>query len=91
MNQSPLDRRLRWRAFLSRHARHDARYQTLVEQLPVVVYHYTEGLPFDYVSPNVEAVLGHPAAAYIADSRLWHRTIHPDDRERMEEAWRRGR
>jgi PAS domain S-box-containing protein len=91
MNQSPLDRRLRWRAFLDRRARHDARYQTLVEQLPVVVYHYTEGLPFDYVSPNVEKVLGHPAADYMADSRLWHRTIHPDDRERMEGAWHRGR
>lgn len=91
MNQSPLDRRLRWRAFLGSRARHDARYQTLVEQMPVVVYHYTEGLPFNYVSPNVEAVLGHPAAAYIADSRLWHRTIHPDDREGMEEAWRQGR
>jgi adenylate cyclase len=71
--------------------RADARYRALVEQLPVVVYHYTEGLPLDYVSPNIEALLGRPAEAYLADHRLWHRTIHPDDRERMEAAWWQGR
>ncbi len=74
-----------------RRQRADARYRALVEQLPVVVYHYTEGAPLDYVSPNIEGLLGRPSEAYLADHRLWHRTIHPDDRERMEAAWWRAR
>jgi PAS domain S-box-containing protein len=69
----------------------EARYRTLIEGLPVVAYHYTEGSPVDYLSPNVEGLLGYPAEAYVSDHQLWHRTIHPDDRERMEGEWHRGR
>ena len=69
----------------------DERYRDILEQLPVVVYHYTEGEPLDYVSPNVLQLLGRPAEDYLADHTLWHRTIHPDDRERMEAAWWRAR
>ena len=64
-----------------------ARYRSLVEHLPVVVYHYTEPGASYYVSPNIEEILGYPATAYLQDPTLWHRTIHPDDDHRMRDAW----
>ena len=64
------------------------RYRALVEQLPVVVYHYAQSGASIYVSPNVEELLGLPASALATDHTLWHRLLHPDDIERMQEAWR---
>jgi len=68
----------------------EARYQALVEQLPAVVYVDShDGRPRSiYVSPNSEAILGHPAEGYRDDTTLWPRTMHPDDRDRVLEAWR---
>jgi PAS domain S-box-containing protein len=63
------------------------RYRALVEQLPVVVYHYAQSGASIYVSPNVEDLLGLPAPAFAADHTLWHRLLHQDDIERMQEAW----
>src|SRR4029077_18345817 len=63
------------------------RYRALVEQLPVVVYHYAQSGASIYVSPNVEDLLGLPASAFTADHTLWHRLLHPDDVERMQDAW----
>ena len=67
--------------------RSQARYRSLVEHLPVVVYHYTEPGASYYVSPNIEEILGYPASAYLEDQTLWHRTIHPDDDQMMRDAW----
>ena len=63
------------------------RYRALVEQLPIVVYHYAQSGASIYVSPNVEDLLGLPATALAADHTLWHRLLHQDDIERMQEAW----
>ena len=74
------------------------RTRDLVEQLPVVVYVDTDDLHGSsslYISPNVERVIGYPASAVMADPDLWDRSIHEDDRARVdqiwEEAWTRGR
>lgn len=64
----------------------EARYQTLVEHLPVAVYHYKDG-GASYLSPTIEDILGYPASAYLEDKTLWHRTIHPDDDAQMRAAW----
>src|SRR5258707_6785836 len=47
----------------------EARYRLLVEQLPVVPYMAETGAEGEwlYVSPRIEAMLGFPAAAWIAD------------------------
>ena len=70
----------------------EARYRTLVEQLPAVVYIMANDptLLCLYVSPQSESMLGYPPPAYIADAELWTRTIHPEDRERATAEWARA-
>ena len=66
------------------------RTRDLVEQLPVVVYVDTDDLHGSsslYISPNVERVIGYPASAVMADPDLWDRSIHEDDRARVDETW----
>jgi diguanylate cyclase (GGDEF)-like protein/PAS domain S-box-containing protein len=57
----------------------EARYRSLVEQIPAVVYadHGDDTL---YVSPQIEEILGVTPQAYVEDSDLWLRMVHPDDR-----------
>jgi diguanylate cyclase (GGDEF)-like protein/PAS domain S-box-containing protein len=75
----------------------EARWRHLVEHAPVVTY----VAAFDaigtltYVSPQVEALLGHPPAAFLAGQDperggLWERLIHPDDRPRVLDATARA-
>ena len=40
-----------------------------------------------YVSPALEVIWGRPAAEFLADARLWEKTIHPDDQRRVHEAY----
>ena len=61
----------------------EAKYRALVERQPGVVYLAEPGAEgrWHYVSPQIEAMLGHPADAWLADATLWARSIHPEDRE----------
>jgi PAS domain S-box-containing protein len=61
----------------------EARYRLLVEQLPVVPYMAEPSAEGEwlYVSPRIEAMLGFPAAAWIADRNLWFQRVHPQDRD----------
>jgi PAS domain S-box-containing protein len=64
----------------------EAKYRTLVEQLPAVTYitTLTEGGDLFYVSPQIETLLGFPPEEWRAeDMETWKRQIHPDDRERV--------
>jgi PAS domain S-box-containing protein len=58
-------------------------YRRLVERLPVIVYasELGEHGAWHYVSPQVEEILGYTAEEFKADSGLWARLLHPDDRE----------
>src|SRR5215204_3362943 len=66
----------------------EARYRTLVEQIPAVTY-VQEPIESDnpkavtYMSPRYETVLGYPREAEILDEEHWLRTLHPEDRERV--------
>ncbi|MCD6029700.1 MAG: sensor hybrid histidine kinase [Thermomicrobiales bacterium] len=63
----------------------EARYRTLVEQIPAAVYvdaGEALGTP-RYVSPRIQALLGYSPQEWVADPDLWIRAIHPDDRERI--------
>jgi PAS domain S-box-containing protein len=66
----------------------EARYRTLVEQIPAVTY-VQEPIDSDtpkavtYMSPQYEAMLGYPAETEILDEEHWLRVLHPDDRERV--------
>ena len=63
----------------------EARYRTLVEQIPAVTYVQE---PFGdkrvtYVSPQTESVFGYPADRELLDPGHWLNIMHPDDRERV--------
>ncbi len=63
----------------------EARYRTLVEQIPAAVYvdpGDALGSPV-YVSPQVEALLGYSPEEWLSDPDLWARSLHPDDSERI--------
>jgi PAS domain S-box-containing protein len=63
----------------------EARYRTLVEQIPAAVYVDPAGAlgsPL-YVSPRVETLLGYRPDEWLAASNLWVERIHPEDRQRV--------
>ncbi|QEC49625.1 EAL domain-containing protein [Baekduia soli] len=74
----------------------EARFRGLVENIPAVAYvaDWDEQGTLQYVSPQIERLLGYPAEDFLADQELWYRCIHPDDRERVRaqerEAWATG-
>jgi PAS domain S-box-containing protein/putative nucleotidyltransferase with HDIG domain len=63
----------------------EARYRTLVEQLPVVVYVN----PADavgstvYVSPQIKDFLGYTQEEWLQDPAFWEKALHPEDRARI--------
>jgi PAS domain S-box-containing protein len=63
----------------------EIRYRTLVEHLPLVTYisPADESVGNLYVSPQVEALLGYPAASWIENPGLLHEAVHPEDLERV--------
>ena len=63
----------------------ERRYRALVEQVPAIVYTAGFGVDgaWDFVSPHVERLLGHPAHEWTGNSALWYASIHPDDRDRV--------
>ncbi|HWP42244.1 MAG TPA: ATP-binding protein [Blastocatellia bacterium] len=60
------------------------RYQTLVEQIPVVIFmaYLDRGVGEAYVSPYIEALLGFSQEEWLSDPVRWYRQIHPEDKER---------
>jgi PAS domain S-box-containing protein len=54
----------------------------LVEGLPLVMYIESEGR-LTYISPQIEALLGYPLAAWHSEPNLWRDALHPQDRERV--------
>ncbi|MGQ0605290.1 MAG: PAS domain-containing protein, partial [Anaerolineales bacterium] len=66
----------------------EAKYQSLVEQIPVGIH--TIALDPDSsthsISPQLERMLGFSQAEWVADPQLWRRQIHADDREAVEQA-----
>ncbi len=73
------------------HEREDANttrtlHRALIEQLPAVTYYRavdTPGVP-SFISPQIEALLGFPASAFIEDPGLFRSRMHPDDRRELE-------
>jgi PAS domain S-box-containing protein len=62
----------------------DARYQTLIEQIPAVVFmaFLDKGIGEAYVSPQIEALLGYTQEEWLNDPVRWYQQIHPDDKDR---------
>jgi PAS domain S-box-containing protein len=59
----------------------EASHQALLERLPGVVYTLGPEPPNQVlsISPQIEVLLGEPAADWIGESDIWKRLVHPDD------------
>ena len=67
----------------------DARYRSVLERIPAVTYVdvKTEGsVRMAFVSPQIEALLGHPNERFLLDPEFWFDLVHPDDRELVDAA-----
>ena len=62
----------------------EAKYRTLVEGLPAVVYiaEFGEEGRWLYVSPQVKSILGFTPEEWGVTPDIWYKRIHPEDRER---------
>jgi PAS domain S-box-containing protein len=65
--------------------RAEAKYRSLVERIPAIVYEADFGAAgaWRYVSPKIESILGFGPEEWLADPELWFRQVHPDDRARV--------
>jgi PAS domain S-box-containing protein len=72
--------------------RAEARYRTLVEQIPAVTFMASleEGDNEIYIGPQIEALLGYTQKEWLDDPVLWFRRMHPDDQERWNAEFARG-
>ena len=63
----------------------EARYRALIEGMPAVLYtaRINEVSTATYVSPQVRDLLGFTPEEPPADPDIWHRRLHPDDRDRV--------
>jgi PAS domain S-box-containing protein len=63
----------------------EAKYRTLVEQIPAVVYMdaMDETSSATFMSPQVEGMLGYSPDEWKTDPELWVKLLHPDDRPRV--------
>jgi PAS domain S-box-containing protein len=63
----------------------EEKLRRLVEHLPTVVYTNTIGDASStiYVSPQIESLLGYTVDEWLADPKLWSKSLHPDDRQHV--------
>jgi diguanylate cyclase (GGDEF)-like protein/PAS domain S-box-containing protein len=63
----------------------EARFRTLVEEMPAIIYinAWDEPHPMLYVSPHVEEMLGYPAIYWLEQPGFVYNIIHPEDREML--------
>ncbi len=63
----------------------DEGYRGMLERIPGIVYAVAPDAPgrMLYVSPQSEVLLGYTAGEWLRDPGLWHRAIHPEDRDRV--------
>ena len=75
----------KWRDREERLREAEAKYRTLVEQVPLATYINSVGLPLQtvYMSPQIEAMLGYPVSSWL-EPDFFVTALHPDDRERVQ-------
>jgi PAS domain S-box-containing protein len=69
-----------------------ARFRSLVEQIPAVTFMAVlgEGKNDVYVSPHIEQMLGYTQREWLEDPFLWYWRLHPDDRALWNDEFSRG-
>lgn len=73
------------RGLLSNARHSEAKYKSLLESIPITTYINSpdENAYTEYVSPQVEKLLGYPRDDFLKDPLFWTKIIHPEDRERV--------
>ena len=73
------------RSLLNRSQRNEIRYRSLLENIPAITYINTHDSTSktEYVSPQVEKMLGYPHSVFIEDPLFWTKILHPDDTEKV--------
>ncbi len=66
----------------------EARWRSLTEGLPQMVWTVTPAMRFDFLSSQWEAYTG-VAPEVLLDGPAWTTVIHPEDQERIDAEWRR--
>ena len=66
----------------------ETRFKTLVEQIPAIVYVWSvkgslDEVVEEFVSPQIEEVLGFRSEEWMENPALWIEAVHPDDREEV--------
>ena len=66
------------------------RYRHLIDSLPVCVYRSDPraGRPWEFVSPQIEELLGYTEEEWLAEPSLWVESLHPEDRDEVVEKLR---
>lgn len=66
--------------------RSEERQALILRQLPIVLYtaEAGPGLPFRFVSDNVDTLFGFPADRFTGEAGFWEERMHPDDRARVQ-------
>jgi PAS domain S-box-containing protein len=72
--------------------RAEARYRTLVEQMPAVTFmaSFDEGESELYVGPQIESLLGYTQKEWLDAPVPWFHRMHPDDQEHCKAELARG-
>jgi PAS domain S-box-containing protein len=63
----------------------ERKYRALAEGLPLVTWLSApdDRSSIDYISPQIEALLGYTATQWRNDTQLFRKLLHPEDRERV--------
>ena len=72
--------------------RAEARYRTLVEQIPAVTFMASleDGDNEIYIGPQIENLLGYTQKEWLDDPVLWFHRMHPEDQGRWNAEFARG-
>jgi PAS domain S-box-containing protein len=72
--------------------RAEARYRTLVEQIPAVTFMASleDGDNELYIGPQIESLLGYTQKEWLDDPVLWFHRMHPEDQGRWNAEFARG-
>lgn len=68
----------------------EAKFRTLVEQLPAIIYLMDSSGTIIYISPQIESILGFSQDDCASDQYFFLNHLHPDDRDRIAEEQRRN-
>ncbi len=74
---------LNTRQLLKKARSNETRYRSLLENIPATTYLHDTDLEssFQYISPQVEKLLGYPRSRFILDPLFWTKILHPEDAE----------